>query len=127
MSQFSGDDRRSVTNFDAYFNGQFKAVPRPLGPGEVLCSASENDMFVSSVLNGVLVSMHDTELRVGAMTYVLIPPPLLAVFPYFEKAEQKWVDEAMKPIVDCIGEMKRKGAGKNRIQTRLMGDRKSVV
>lgn len=116
------EERRVLQDTDAYFNQQFEdARPRYLEPGGFLCGDREKEMFIASVGSGVLVTMHDVELHLGGMTYVLLPPELLAVFPLFDKADPRWHQAALKPIEDCIAEMKHRGAGKHRIQIRLIG------
>ncbi len=106
---------------DAYFNAQFEAQPMILEPGEVLCGDGSGVMYVANVGSGVLVTMHDTELKIGAMGYVLVPPALLETFPHFEQGDEKSRIHAIKPVEDCITEMKKRGAGKHRIQMRLIG------
>jgi chemotaxis protein CheD len=115
------EERRATTDNENYFNAQFREKPVYLEPGQIVCSAAENEMYVARVGSGVLVTMHDTELKIGAMSYVLIPQGLLESFPYFEKADAKLRALATKPIEACIAEMKHKGAGKHRIQMRLIG------
>ncbi len=114
-------ERRAALDHNTYFNKQFDARERTLGPGENLCGNVEEEMFVATVGSGVLVTMHDIELKIGAMCYVLVPPELLREFPHFDKADAKWRTLAVKPIENCIAEMKRRGAGKHRIQMRLIG------
>ncbi len=119
---FSGRaDRRAQQDTEKYFNGQFDAAPRLIEPGQVLCSGDAGEMFVATVGSGVLVTVHDTGLKIGAMGYVLIPPVLLDAFPFFSRVDKKWMDMAAKPMEDCIAEMKRRGAGKHRLQVRLIG------
>lgn len=117
-------ERRKTSDHEAYFNAGFDAEPVYLEPGQTAWGNSEKEMIIATVGSGVVVSVHDSELRIGAVGYVLIPDELLEVFPHFEKADQKILDRAFQPIVDCIGHMKRHGAAKNRIWVRLMGGAK---
>ncbi len=114
-------ERRGVSASDAYFNAQFEAKPVLIEPGQVLCGNEGGVMYVANVGSGVLVTMHDTELKIGAMGYVLVPPALLDTFPHFEQADEKSRIRAIKPVEDCIAEMKKRGAGKHRVQMRLIG------
>lgn len=114
-------ERRREGDHDAYFNAQFDAKPMTLGPGQTLCGHDGGVMYVATVGSGVLVTMHDTELKIGAVGYVLVPPALLETFPHFEKAEERWRIQGIKPLEECIAEMKKRGAGKHRIQMRLIG------
>lgn len=117
----NGDERRQYPDSDAYFNAQFDAKPVYLEPGQTLCSDSDKEMIVATVGSGVVLSVYDTNLRLGAAGYVLIPDEVLAHFPHFDKADPVLLDKAFQPIIDCIGHMKRGGAAKNRIWVRLMG------
>jgi chemotaxis protein CheD len=81
-------------------------------------------MFVATVGSGVIATMYDTELKIGAMCYILIPQELLQSFPHFEKVDSKLSSLAIKPLDNCIAEMKKRGAGKHRIQMRLIGGSK---
>ncbi|MCE7886882.1 MAG: hypothetical protein DYH13_05170 [Alphaproteobacteria bacterium PRO2] len=114
-------ERRREGDHDAYFNAQFDAKPLSLAPGQTLCGHDDEVMYVARVGSGVLVTMHDTELKIGAMGYVLVPPALLETFPHFEQADEKWRVQGIKPVEQCIAEMKKRGAGKHRIQMRLIG------
>lgn len=114
-------ERRKAADHEAYFNAQFDAKPLSLGPGQTLCGHDGGVMYVANVGSGVLVTMHDTELKIGAMGYVLVPPALLDTFPHFEQADEKWRIQGIKPVDECIAEMKKRGAGKHRIQMRLIG------
>jgi chemotaxis protein CheD len=118
---YRGEDRRRNPSVEAYFNGQFDCEALYLEPGQTVWSDREKDMIVATVGSGVAISIYDTDLKIGAMGYVLLPDSLLAVFPHFDKADKKALEKAFQPIIDCIGHMKRHGAGKNRIRIRLMG------
>jgi chemotaxis protein CheD len=117
---YSGEDRR-VQDDEAYFNAQFDAQAIYLEPGQTVLSKSGNEMIVATVGSGIVVSVYDVELKMGALGYMLLSPDLLQAFPYFNKADQNIVRDAYRPIVETIMEMKRNGAGKNRIRVRLMG------
>lgn len=114
-------ERRKGGDHEAYFNAQFDAKPLSIGPGQTLCGHDEEVMYVAHVGSGVLVTMHDTELKIGAMGYVLAPSALIESFPHFEQADAKWRAQGIKPVEECIAEMKKRGAGKHRIQMRLIG------
>jgi chemotaxis protein CheD len=114
-------ERRSSSDYDEFFNKQFEEKPRLIEPGQILCGDSENEMYVATVGSGVIATMYDTELKIGAMCYILVPPELLQTFPHFEKADSKLNSLAIKPLDNCIAEMKKRGAGKHRIQMRLIG------
>lgn len=119
--KYERGERRSPIDPDTYFNSQFDAKPVYLQPGQVLCGDAGGTMYVAVVGSGVLVTMHDTELKLGAVCYVLVPRPLLEAFPYFDKADPKLTKKAIAPLEECIAEMKKRGAGKHRIQLRLIG------
>lgn len=120
---FPGLERRGGHDTDQYFNQQFDSEPVLLEPDNFVCRAEKNQMYVTTVGSGVLVTFHDIELKIGAMAYVLIPPPLLSVFPHFER-EAQWQQQAIKPVENCVAELKRRGAGKHRLQVRLIGGAK---
>lgn len=120
----SRPERRVSSDYDAFFNKQFEESPRAIEPGQVLCGDSEKDMYVATVGSGVVATMYDTELKIGGMCYILVPQELLEEFPHFENADKKLTTLALKPLDDCIAEMKKRGAGKHRIQMRLIGGSK---
>lgn len=114
-------ERREHPDPEVYFNSQFDAQPVYLEPGQTVYSDSDNDMIVATVGSGVVLSIYDKNLNLGAAGYVLIPDELLKVFPHFDQADPALLDRAFQPIIDCIGHMKRHGAAKNRIWVRMMG------
>lgn len=125
-SDFQGDppergERRSFVEDDAFFNKKFRETPHRVEPGGELCGGGEMDMYVAIAGNGVTVTMYDTELKLGGMCYVLLPDEFLKKFPHFDEADEKWRKLAVAPLDQCIADMKRRGAGKNRIQVRLVG------
>jgi chemotaxis protein CheD len=120
-TEYPGEERRKNPSHETYFNGQFDCEPIYLAPGQTAWSDKDKDMFVATVGSGVAVSIYDSDLRIGAMGYVLLSDDLLSAFPYFDKADARELERAFQPIIDCIGHMKRHGAGKNRIRIRLMG------
>lgn len=114
-------ERRKTSDHDAYFNAQFDAEPVYVEPGTVSCAESDGEMLVSTVGSGVLLTIHDEELKVATMAYIILPNAVLEAFPFLDQADQSLVAKAFEPIDDCIGEMKRRGAGKNRIRIRMFG------
>ncbi|MEZ5918657.1 MAG: hypothetical protein R3D66_01625 [Alphaproteobacteria bacterium] len=118
---FQGDERRVVRDHDTYFNAQFDASPVDLRPHQVACSDNPDDMIVASVGSGIFVSIYEPELKTGAACFLLLPRVLLDIFPHFDKADPESVRAALSPLENCIGEMKRRGAGKGRIRVRLTG------
>jgi len=120
-SSKEADERRAVNDHDVYFNSQFEAEPVYIGPGQVACSVNEDEMLVATVGAGVVVSIYDHELKMGALAYVVLPDVMLDCFPFLDTADRVVVDKAFEPIETCVGEMKRHGAGKTRIKIRLYG------
>lgn len=114
-------ERRAVSDHDVYFNSKFDAEPIYVAPGQSGCSFEKDDMFVATVGSGVLVSIFDQELKIGALGYVILPEIMLESFPFLDKIDSAIIDKAFHPIESCIGEMKRRGAGKARIRVRLYG------
>lgn len=114
-------ERRQTSDHDAYFNAQFDAEPVYVEPGMVSCAEHSDEMLVSTVGSGVLLTIHDEELKVAAMGYVMLPDEVLEVFPFLDKADESLVQKAFEPINACIGEMKKRGAGKTRIRIRIFG------
>ena len=118
---YQGEERRRDIDHDEYFNARFAEKPVYVGPGEHKFSNTAEEMLIATVGSGVVVSIFEKDLRMGGMAYVLIPEKLVEAFPFFDKANPALLNAAFQPIMDCIGEMKRNGAGKNRIRIRLMG------
>lgn len=116
----NGGDRRH-NDYDAYFNAQFGAKPFYLDPGEAGCGDSAGEMLVATIGSGIVVTIHDKDLEIGGMAYLLIPDVILESFPHMDRVDQALIDKAFEPLENCIGQMKRMGAGKNRIRIRVMG------
>ncbi|NCT41864.1 MAG: chemotaxis protein CheD [Alphaproteobacteria bacterium] len=119
----SSTERRFVGNHDAYFNAASdeSANALYLDPGQVLFSDKSDQMIVATLGAGVLISVYDVDMHIGACGYVLLPEEILQAFPNFDDVDPQLLQTAFKPIEDCIGAMKRKGSGKNRIRIRLNG------
>ena len=115
------DERRKNKDHAAYFNAQFEAEPLHVKPGGINASNKDDEMIVATVCTGVLLAVYDQDLKVGAMSYVLLPDALLDHFPFLDKADSKIVEKAFEPLENCIAEMKSRGAGKNRIKIRIFG------
>lgn len=116
-----GEDRRKNKNAEEYFNAQFEASPTYVQPGEVVCTDREDEMLVSTVGAGVLLSCYDQELKLGLMSYIVLPTGVLDTFPFLDKADQTLVKKAFQPLEDAIQQMQNRGAAKNRLRIRLFG------
>lgn len=121
MDETPLDEERRSTDSEAYFNAQFEADPVYIEPGGTSCSDQNDKMLVATVGSGVLLTCYDQELGLGLMSYIVLPEAILETFPYIEKADPDLVKQAFKPLDEAIGEMKSRGAGKNRIRIRLFG------
>lgn len=115
------DDRRIATDHDAYFNAQFGASPVYVEPGEFVCGEDIDRMLVATIGTGVAVTIHDKDLHIGGLAYLLIPDSVLQSFPNIDEKADQDLRKAFKPLDDCINKMKQMGAGKNRIRIRVMG------
>ena len=116
-------DRRVVGDHDSYFNmaADSNAEAYYLKPGQTMFGDQNNQMIVATLGSGVLISVYDVDMHFGACGYVLLSDEILQSFPNFDNADPELLKAAFKPIEGCIGAMKRKGAGKNRIRIRLNG------
>ncbi|MFK7839846.1 MAG: chemotaxis protein CheD [Bdellovibrionales bacterium] len=116
-------ERRIAFNCDAYFNNVSDENARVvyLDPGQHTFVDSDDQMIVATLGAGVLVSVYDVDMRFGACAYVLLPDAVSHAFPHFDTLDSDVLNAAFAPIEACIGELKRKGAGKNRIRIRLNG------
>lgn len=121
---FKGPDRRNNTDDDAYFNAQFGVKAIAIKPGYYAGSDRVDEMVVTSVESGVLLTMHDKDLKIGGMAYVVLPNALVEAFPYFDRVPLETLRLALLPVDECIRDLKRHGAGKNRIRLRLIGGAK---
>lgn len=119
----AGGERRSVKDHDTYFNLASDPCAEPvyLEPGQVLFGDRRDQMIVSTLGAGVLLSIYDVDMHIGACAYVLLPDAVVNIFPKFDESDPDFVKQAFQPIEDCIGEMKRHGAAKGRIRIRLSG------
>lgn len=114
-------DRRIASDHDAYFNAQFGATPHYVEPGQYVCGQDIDKMLVATIGSGVAVTIHDKDLHIGGLAYLLIPDSVLKSFPRIDETAEKDLEKAFKALEDCINKMKQMGAGKNRIRIRVMG------
>lgn len=116
-------ERRVISDHETYFNelSDKSAEAFHLEPGTVMFGDQNHQMIVATLGSGVMISVYDVDMHFGACGYVLLPDAILDAFPHIDNADKDMIDEAFKPIEECIGAMKRKGAGKNRIRIRLNG------
>lgn len=121
---FQGPDRRQNKDDEAYFNAQFGVRPLDIKPGHYAGSDRADEMVVAIVETGILLTMHDKDLKIGGMAYIVLPDAALAAFPYFDRLPIETLQMALLPIDECIRDLKRHGAGKNRIRLRLVGGAK---
>lgn len=114
-------ERRVAQDHNEYFNSQFSAVPTYVEPGQFVCGANIDEMLVATIGTGIAVTIHDKDLHIGGLAYLLVPDRILREFPDFREDDREILEKAFKPLDDCIAEMKRMGAGKTRIRIRVMG------
>ena len=120
-SESGQTDRRKYIDTDAFFNEQYGAVPLNILPGEYESGKEDKDMIVATIGSGVAVSIYDKDLHIGGLAYVLLPEEMIQAFPHFDQCDPALIRASTKPIDDCIGALKRMGAGKGRIRIRLTG------
>lgn len=118
---YEGLERRGNRDDDAYFNARFGVKPLPVKPGYYVGSDRVDEMAVATVESGVLLTMHDKDIKIGGMAYVVLPDALVEAFPYFDRVPVETLRLALLPVDECIRDLKRHGAGKNRIRLRLIG------
>lgn len=121
---FQGQDRRQNTDDEVYFNAQFGVKPLGIKPGHYAGSDRQDEMVVAAVETGILLTMHDKDLKIGGMAYIVLPDAALEAFPYFDRLPIDTLRMALLPVDECIRDLKRHGAGKNRIRLRLIGGAK---
>ena len=114
-------ERRKYQDYDAYFNAQFGAKPIYIRPGEHESGDNMGEMIVATIGSGVGVSIYDKDLHIGGLAYVLMPEEMMRSFPHFKDCDPEMIKAVTKPIDECLGALKRLGAGKNRIRIRLVG------
>ncbi len=114
-------ERRAVPDSDAYFNAQFGAKPYFLTPGESGAGDGAGEMLVATIGAGILVTIHDKDLNIGGMAYLLIPDIVIKAFPNIKSIDPEIMKAAFEPLENCILLMKQMGAGKSRIRIRIMG------
>lgn len=116
-----GDDCRRVTDADTAFSQQFDRELVILKSGEMCCLDDSDKMLVTVVGSGICLTIFDQKLYFGVMVCPLMTPEMCAAFPNFDSIDAALIKKAMKPIDEAIAEMKKRGAGKNRIRIRLFG------
>ena len=116
------EDRRKKRDVETYFNALFSEEPLELEPGQAIWSESKDHMIVATVGTGIAVAVHDRDLNLGAVGYVLVPQDVLKSFPDFSKIDSQLIDDLLKPLKDCIEKIKGKeGSARQRVHVRLLG------
>lgn len=118
---YTDNERRQHPDSDAYFNSQFSAKPVMVMPGQAAWTKNTDEMLVAQAGEGVVMSLYDTELKMAAMGYVLLPKHVEEAFPYFKDFDRSHIAKALDPVEQAIGLMKQNGAGKARLSLRLYG------
>jgi chemotaxis protein CheD len=118
---FDGEERRQVEDPELFFQEEFAQHAVHLNPGDVCFSEDSEEMIVAMLGSGVFVSIYDVDLHIGAVAYVLLSEDIWAAFPQFDAVDPVVMGAAFAPIEDCLNEMKKHGAGKNRIRVCLVG------
>ncbi len=76
-----GANRRKVTDFEEYFNGQFDAQPVYVPMLEGKCSADKNVMLITTAGAGLAVCISSPEARAGGLAHLIVPYALHNGFP----------------------------------------------
>ncbi len=121
LGTHDGDERRKQESHVSYFDSRFDSKPLGVNPGEVVCSDSKDDILAVTLGSGVAMAVYDLAAGLGALSYVLIPQDVIRAFPHFRKADAGVLERACAPLHQCLAEMKKGGAGKERIRIRLFG------
>ena len=115
------EERRKIRNHEEFFDSRFKETPIRVSPGEFECTDDPYRMLVSDAGSGVVICIHDQELKFGGMCHVLLPEQVIRAFPHLENIGDEMLEKADRLIESFIRSLKRKGAGKNRIRIKLFG------
>jgi chemotaxis protein CheD len=118
---FEGEERRKMSPSDSAFNDQFSQKRIYVNPGETLWLKGEEEMLVTTVGSGVVLSIYEEKLKFGVLSHFVLTPPMIDLFPNFRQAESACMDEVCAPIEKAVQEIKKYGAGKKRIRVRLFG------
>lgn len=117
----AGYERRQAPPDIVWSDEALEARPVAVSPGEFVCSDDPGTVLVAALGAGVAVCIHDPEVGVGGMAYLLLPDDILRRFPRIDRAQDPDFLRAARLVEDMIGELKRHGAGKNRIRIRMFG------
>lgn len=114
------EDRRGLTPQQA-FDKKFDKDCIEVYPGQARWLDGDREMLVSVVGAGVALTIYDEQLRFGVLAHCILSPQVLAAFPNLGALDEAQIQRVLAPVETAIAEMKKHGAGKNRIRTRLFG------
>lgn len=117
----AGYERRLVPSDLVWSDEGLPATPVNVEPGGFVCSDDPDTVLVTAIGAGVAICIHDPEVGVGGMASLLLPESLLRRFPRIDRSRDPEFLEAARLVETLIGELKRHGAGKNRIRIRMFG------
>lgn len=117
----AGYERRQAPPDIVWNDEALDARPIAVAPGQFVCSDDPEVVLVAALGAGVAVCIHDPEVGVGGMAYLLLSDDVLRRFPRIDRSQDADFLRAAGLVEDLIGELKRHGAGKNRIRIRMFG------
>lgn len=118
---YGAEECRRTNNSHTAFDSQFSQDGVSVSPGQACWLDDHDKMLVTQVGSGVALTIFDQQLRFGVLAHCVLPPEIVSAFPHFEQVSPMLRMRAVAPIDTAINEMKRHGAGKNRIRIRMFG------
>lgn len=121
---YEGAQCRRVTDPDEAFDREFRQNGIYVKPGETCWLEGDTEMLVTVVGSGIALTIFEEQQKFGVLSHFVLSPQLLEAFPQFDAMDPYHLEEVCAPIESAVREMKKKGAGRNRIRIRLFGGAK---
>ncbi|MCB1783669.1 MAG: chemotaxis protein CheD [Alphaproteobacteria bacterium] len=119
--QYQDGHCRRVLSVEEAFDRKFEQDRVFVLPGRACWLEGDGEVLVSVVGVGIVLSIYDEQLKFGVLAHCVLSRLVLDAFPALVGVDDAEIQKVVAPIEAAIAEMKKHGAGRNRIRTRLFG------
>lgn len=118
---FSGEDRRTITDFVSYFDSLVDEKPLDIPIGRFRCSNLEEVMLVTTVGTGIGICIHEPLIKAGGLAHIVLPEAVLQEFPRFSQESQELRKYCENLIGTMITTLTQLGGKPSKMKVKLFG------